>query len=82
LRDNIVPQVAPKSPKKAAPKAKSTKVRKAKIADDTLLQRYFDLKESGKVSEHVAETIDLCLAKGSRDVYLPAIRNYLERVES
>lgn len=79
LRDNLTPKAAPKSTK-TPPRAKKPKARKPQIADDALLQHYLDLKESGKVSEHVAETIDLCLAKGSRDVYLPAIRNYIERV--
>ena len=78
--------IAPSSPtknttEKTQPaKTKIIKATKLKLADDTLLQHYFDLKAAGKVSEHVAETIDLCLAKGSREVYLPAIRNYIDRM--
>lgn len=81
LRDNLLPKVTSK-PNQKATRTKKPKSIKPQIADDALLQHYFDLKASGKVLEHVAETIDLCLAKGSRDLYLPAIRNYLERAEN
>ncbi len=78
LRDNILPKAtpAPASPlrkgaaKRAAPQA----------SDQALVEHYFSLKAAGKVEQSVIETIDVCLAQGSKDVYIPALKSYFAKV--
>ncbi len=50
-------------------------------SDQALVEHYFSLKAAGKVEQHVAETIDVCLAKGSKEVYIPALKSYFAKVK-
>jgi hypothetical protein len=78
LRDNLLP------PPSSAPAPKRRKAATKRAApepsDQALVEHYFNLKAAGKVEQSVAETIDVCLAKGSKDVYIPVLKSYFAKV--
>jgi hypothetical protein len=80
LRDNLLspPSPAPTSRRRKA----ATKHATPQVSDQALLERYFSLKAAGKVEQSVAETIDVCLAKGSKDVYIPALKSYFAKART
>lgn len=80
LRDNLLPPATPSTATKR--KKGATKRAAPEPSDKALLEHYFSLKAAGKVEEHVAETIDLCLTKGSKEVYIPALKSYFAKREA
>jgi hypothetical protein len=80
LRDNLLPppSSAPASRRRKA----ATKRAAPEPSDQALLEHYFSLKSAGKVEQHVVDTIDVCLAKGSKDVYIPALKSYFAKAKT
>ena len=80
LRDNLIPPPlsAPTSRRRKA----ATKRAVPEPSDQALVEHYFNLKAAGKVERHVAETIDVCLAKGSKEVYIPALKSYFAKAKA
>ncbi len=80
LRDNLLPPPlsAPTSRRRKA----ATKRAAPEPSDQALVEHYFSLKAAGKVERHVAETIDVCLAKGSKEVYIPALKSYFAKAKA
>jgi hypothetical protein len=77
LRDNLLP---PLSPAQTSKRKAATKRAAPQASDQALVEHYFSLKAAGKVEQSVVETIDVCLAKGSKDVYIPALKSYFAKV--
>lgn len=76
LRDNLLPKPtsSPSRVKKGA-----TKINAPQPSDQALLEHYLKLRSDGKVDGNIAETIDLCITKGSKDVYIPALKSYFAK---
>lgn len=79
LRDNLLPPAMPSTTTKR--KKGATRRAEPEPSDQALVEHYFSLKAAGKIERHVTETIDVCLAKGSKDIYIPALKSYFAKAK-
>lgn len=76
--DRARPVNEPPQPRQSAARGKR-KTTVANLTDEALLAHYFALRDASKLEPHIVEMVDELIAKRLRDIYVPALRSYLDR---